>query len=737
MNNAVSARNFALDKSEQENDWQTDSSEDQTPLLMRYLAIVLRRRWILLGSVVLAVALGLIATLLMTPKYTATATIEIARDGQRVVDIKGVDSESNAGDLEFYQTQYGLLKSRALGERVATDLRLDQNPDFFEMYGVKDGGGMSIFNASKPAPSNVAANRQAKIKLAGALLLGSIQITPERASRLVRVSFISPDPRLAATVANAWTDHFIRSNLERRFDATAYARKFLEDRLEQLRQRLEQSEKLLVAYASTQKIINLPSATPTKDGTSSERSLTAEDLSTLNEALTVATSDMIRARSRLPNAGSSSESVANGTIQALRQKRAEIAADYQRLLVQFEPQYPAAQALASQVSQLDKAISREEARVQSSLAADFRSSSDRVSALQSRVDALKSGFLDERRRSIQYNIYQREVDTNRQLYDGLLQRYKEIGIAGGVGTNNVAIVDAADVPTGTSSPRLFFNLILSMLAGLVIGAAAALAMEQIDDTISDPGDVQRLLRLPLLGTIPTADTDSPILELADRKSPIVEAYVSVQTNLEFSTSHGAPKTMSVTSTRPAEGKSTTAFAIASALARSTQRKVILVDGDMRSPSVHRMVGFSNAAGLSNFLSGNDDLTSLVHVSPPGTPSFMSAGPPPPNAAELLTGNRLRTLLEALLKTYDHVVIDAPPVMGLADAPLIAGQVEAMIFAVESHGVRRSVASVALGRLRSANANIIGIVLTKFDNKRAFGYNYDYGYGYGQRSTSES
>lgn len=699
--------------------------ETEVPLLLRYFRIAVRRKWVIGSAVAAAFLLGLLITLLMTPLYTATATIEISRESNRVVEIKGVEADNNVGDLEFYQTQYGLLKSRSLAESVARDLRLDQNTQFFEMFGKSRS---SIF-AGK---TNTANDRKDRLRDATDILLDNVSVTPVRLSRLVAISFTSGEPQLSAQIANAWTAHFIQTNLERRFEATSYARKFLETRLEQLRQRLEQSERLLVGYAASQKIINLPSATQTDGSTPPERSIVADDLSTLNSALGNATADMIRARSRLDSAGAgtAAEALGNTAINGLREKRAELAGDYAKLLVQFEPEYPAARAIASQIAQLDKAIAREEGRVRSSLSDDYRASVARQEGLQTRVDGLKSGLLDLRRRSIQYNIYQREVDTNRQLYDGLLQRYKEIGIAGGVGTNNIAIVDAAQIPEKPSRPRMIVNLLLALALGLALGIAAAFALEQIDEAISNPEEVERKLRLPLLGTVPLAEGNAPMTDLADRKSAMVEAYLSVQTSLEFATSHGAPRSLSVTSTRPSEGKSTTAFAIASAFARARSR-VVLVDADMRSPSVHNLLGFANDHGTSNYLAGSDDLASMIKPSELPSLSIMTAGPQPPNAAELLTGERFQQMIAKLLENFDHVVVDSPPVMGLADAPLIASRVEGVIFAVESHGIRSSMVRVALGRLAAANANILGVVLTKFQQQRAhYGYGYDYGYSYG-------
>jgi len=235
--------------------------------------------------------------------------------------------------------------------------------------------------------------------------------------------------------------------------------------------------------------------------------------------------------------------------------------------------------------------------------------------------------------------------------------------------------------------------------------------------------------------VPKAKTDVPVVELEDRKSNLVEAYLSVQTNLGFATSHGLPRTISVTSTRPAEGKSTTAYAIALAIARSGKR-VLLVDADMRSPSVHHVLSMKNSAGLSNYLAGSDDIDALLRTTPVGELTAMTAGPQPPNAAELLASARMPMLFEKLLIRFDHIVIDSPPVMGLADAPLIASKTEAAIYVVQSHSLRSSLVSVAVNRLRAANANLVGVVLTKFEDTRMFGYHYDYSYSYGDHAAAK-
>lgn len=714
---------------------QHAADTDRPSLVRQYLRVAMRWRYVILGITAICVIIGLVATLLMTPMYTAVTTVEIARESNKVTDLQGVERDASVSDQEFYQTQYGLLKSRSLSERVAIQLRLIDDPAFFEQFGLSSRDpAFQLVDGRYPV-----SGRATRQRVAGELLRTHLNISPTRMSRLVEIGVTTPDPALSAKIANTWAENFIQTNLERKVQATSYGRNLLQQQLSQLKVKLDQSQRQLVGYASAEQIINLP-AQSTDGKTTSERSIVADDLAALNAALGRAVTERIQAEARYQQTGrggASIEALGNQAINNLRQRRTELAADYQRLMTQFEPEYPAAKAVKSQLDQLDRSIGREESRVAESIQADYRQAQDRERALQAKVDQLKASYLDLRRRSIQYNIYQQEVDTNRSLYDGLLQRFKEIGVAGGVGVNNISIVDSADLPQQASSPKLFINLAVALIVGLGLGIIVALALEQIDEAIADPAEVERRLGLPLLGSVPRVTAGTPKDALLDRKSDLFDAYLAVQTNLAFTTEHGVPRSFAVTSTRPAEGKSTTALALATTLARA-HRRVILIDGDMRSPSVHDLGGVDHDHGLSNFLSGQDDIEGLTFEMEGLGFTAMSAGPIPPNAAELLTGNRLSLLIERLLERYDHIVIDSPPVMGLADAPLIASRVEGVIYTVEAQSIRASMVQTALARLRSANARIFGGVLTKFDARKGhLGYGYDYGYGYGREDAEKA
>lgn len=708
-----------------------DDLAHETPILVQYWQAVLRHKIAIVAILAVCVALGIIITLLMTPYFTSTSRIEISREQDNVTNVEGVASSDGTGqNLEFYQTQYSLLESRSLAERVVRARNLASKDSFFETFGV-DPNNSGILSEAPKAQS--AAQRNERLNFATDLLQEHVSVTPIRGSSLVDVSFESPSPRLSAEITNAWIEQFIASNLDRRFDSTADARKFLEEQLAELKQRLEDSERSLSGYADTKEIITLSSEQTLDGKTVSQRTLASANLEALNAELAQATADRIVAESEAGQRSGNKYALANGALNSLREERAKAQAEYAKLMVQFEPEYPAAKAIESQISALDSSILAEEARSRTGTSARYSESVEREQKLRRQVNQLKRQFSGERRDSIQYNIYQREVDTNRQLYDGLLQRYKEIGVAG-VGANNISVVDRAQPPEEPSSPKLLLNIALAVLAGLGLVAAYVFIMEQIDQTIKDPSDLKSKLGIAPLGSIPNLGKEDILLSLDDKKSVAWEAYLSIRTSLAFLTDHGVPRSFLLTSTRPNEGKSTSALALAAVLA-STKKRILLIDGDMRNPSLHQMLDGKNTNGLSNYLSGEDDLSKLISRRSLLGIDLMTAGPIPPNAAELLSSSRMRELVAKLNESYDTVIVDAPPVLGLADIPLLADSVEGVIYTIEAGGVKLRGIQAAIQRVRSSHAHIFGGIVTKVQAQPGgYGYGYAYEYSYGDKAS---
>ena len=677
-------------------------------------------RWLILGAVVLGLAAAIILTLLTTPIYRATVTIEANPPTVSISDEQSRERESTVQNpYDFIVTQVGLLSSKSVAERTAQELNLANNPEFV-------------------APGPDASTR---LKAAAGRVQGGLKVTAPEEGNLIKFSYDSSNPQMAAMVANGIADSFINATLQRRYEASAYARKFLERQIAKTRGDLERSERALVGYAQAQGIINTgKSADGRAEGDAN--SLQGESLITLNQALAAATARRVAAEGAYRQGlttGPTTE-VTTSTLP-LRQQLATLQAEYQQKRTFMKPEHPDMLSLKAQMDELNKQIATASGQMSSgrnnTLLADYRASLSAEQALQARVNQLKGAVLNLRGRSIQYNILQREVDTNRSLYDALLQRYKEIGVAGGIGTAPVSIVDRADTPGMPYKPNLFMNLLAGLAGGLLAGIAAAVALEFANDTVKSREDVRSKLGLACLGAVPKMTARGTFVEeLKNPSSLVSEAYSAVVAALRFSTESGMPKTLLITSTQPGEGKSSTALAIAQNFARR-EKKVLLIDSDLRKPAFKAA---SDKIGLTKLLTNEEHVDQHVVETQHSNLWLLPSGPLPPNPADLLSTGRFRTILSQAAERFDLIIVDAPPTLGLADAPLLAAAAGTVLFVIESGKTRTRAAIEALNRLESTGAHIVGATLTKStDSPGGYGYKrygYGYGYGYGQRKVDK-
>ncbi len=430
----------------------------------------------LLGILAACLALGGAIAVLTPAAFTAETTLEIDREGPRITPIgEAAPVVSLLSADEFYQTQYGLLRGRALATRVAQTLRLDQDTRFI--------AAMGAWTDDVAAPRDQARRSADVIRL----LRRHTRITPLRGSRLVTIAFTSPGAELSARIARAYVAAFIESGLERRVAASSYARDFLGRQLAAARVTLESNERGLAAYASAQGVITLPGPVP-------GRSLTAASLETVNGALDAARGDRILAEQRWRQAQAAGlaapEVLASPTIQLISQDRARLAAEYRDRLSVYKPDYPDMRQLQARMDETDRQLAREAGAILGSLHARFAAALGAEAALSGRVEALKAGLVDLRTRGIGYGIRNREVDADRAVYDGLLQRYQDVGVAGGAAPGNIIVVDPATVPDRPSWPRPWLIMLLAAFVGLAAGVGAVLLSQQAGEA-PDPGAAAR------------------------------------------------------------------------------------------------------------------------------------------------------------------------------------------------------------------------------------------------------
>lgn len=661
---------------------------------------------LILAAVVAGIALAILATMLTKPLYRADVVLEVQPPSVEILNEERRAPEATVALWDFISTQVGLLQSRSLAERVAQDLNLAADPSFVPQEG----------------------DPRTRLRAAAAKVAGGVKVTMPEEGQLIKFGYVAEDPQTAARIANGIADSFIDSSLQRRFDASNHARVFLERQINKTRADLERSERALVQYAQAQGIINTAQGAAT--GTPSDaNSLQGDSLITLNRALSEATARRVAAEGAYRQAqlaGGSSE-VAQST-SGLRGIRAGVEAEYQDKRTMMKPEHPEMVALKSRIDELDRQIASEQSRIASgqatSLLAQYRAALSAENALRGRVAALKGSVLDLRGRSIQYNIFQREVDTNRSLYDALLQRYKEVGVAGGVGTSPVSIVDRAEVPGGPFKPNLMWNLLIGILGGLAAGIALALSLEFLNDVIKTREDVRLRLGQACLGVVPRRQGKGSIVDdLRDTGSGVAESYSAILAALRFTTEHGAPRTLLVTSSLPAEGKSSSAFAMAQNYARRGE-SVLLIDADLRRPVFKAQ---SNQRGLTKLLTNEDHLRGHLLETQFENLWLLPCGPTPPNPADLLSTPRFAQVLREAAQQFDRVVIDGPPILGLADAALLATAAEHVVLVVEAGRTRTRSARHAIEHVKASAGRVIGVVLTK-SREEASSYGYR-GYRY--------
>lgn len=704
---------------------------------IRAIISTIRANLVVISIIVAAtLVLAVIVTMLQTPRYTAETTLQINDQSAQVLgkqDDTMQDPVVAATDTErFLQTQVEILKSRALAERVAQKLRLVGNAKFYDAMGVRQ----------PPADLTRAELEDLTIRM----IENARDVDLPRNTRLATVSFISTQPELAAKIANSFASEFIQTNLQRRFDSSAYAREFISGQLSEARAKLERSERELNAYARDAGLIRDRDAS-SGSGQSGKlgSSVTTTSLLEVNSAANQAQAARIAAEGRwrlisVGNALNSPDVLANPAISQLLAERAKEMAELEKQRANHLEDYPAVQQLKAQVGVIDAQIQNVARSIRASVKQQYDAAVEAEQSLKRQVAELKGSSLAEQDQLVQYRLLEREADTNRTVYEGLLQRYKELNAAAGISSSNISIIDTAVPPIRPSSPNLFRNLLLALIVGFGSAAGFVYLRTLLDDSVRVPEDVEGKLQMPLLGVIPfTQDLDIAVA-MEDPKSAISEGYNSLRTALLYSTPQGLPKTMLVTSSQPSEGKSTTSLAIARGIAKLGQ-SVVLLDVDLRRPALHRSIPMLNAennVGVTNILTGQSSVADALRDTDVEHLKVITSGPIPPSPTELLSSNRMSQLIDELTAQFDLVMLDSPPILGLADSPLMAALVDGVVIVIQSDRSRRGSLKASLRRLRNMRTNILGGVLTKFDpNDAGNRYSEYYGYNYYQYSNTSA
>jgi capsular exopolysaccharide synthesis family protein len=745
----------------------TINGEYQTegPHPLEYWRIITTRKWVILAILATVLTTTILYNLKATPIYRATTTIQIDKENQNILSFKDVyELESSSDDT--LRTQFEILKSRSIARGVIEELSLDKIAEF-QGKNWQSVKWLSDFFGIRPHPD---AGEPDRLRPVIDSYLEHLDVSPVLRARLVNVTFDSKDPELATRIINAHAKHFIEQNLQYKWEATQQASEFLSQNLVTLKATLEKSEDQLQAYSRENEILF------TDDG----KNTATEKLRQLEETYTKAQADRIEKESyeqlvKDEKAEALPQLVNNRLIADLTAKLADLQRQESEISVTFRPDYPLRQRIAGQVSQIQNSIDAERARTLNMIETEYSASLARERLLAGELDKQRDVVNKINQEIIQYNILKREVESNKQLHDGLLTRLKEAGVSAGLKASNIRVVDRAEVPQWPVRPRRAINLALGLMGGLVFGIGFAFLQEYLDNSLKAPEDITRHLNLATLGIIPKlqsldgkrrygygklygyghtySDGNANPLTVATPGEPknvdrivheapsslMAEAYRSIRTSLLLSSPGHPPKTIVVTSASPSEGKTVTAINLAISLTQTGSR-VVLIDADMRKPRVHNVFSLGQAVGLSSFLAGASMLKEVIHETSVPNLLVIPCGATPPNPGELVLSPVFRRMTEALREYFDYIVLDSPPVGNVSDARILGAAADSTILVVKAFSTSRHHARNAVNHLLEARTRLAGVVLNDIDVRlRSYysgSYYKTYYSGYGQNTSSK-
>ncbi len=697
--------------------WSYQEGQEKRPHLRDYIEILFRRKWIVIVFFISVVGVVTLGSFLMKPVYKATSTLQIKRVTPNIVTFKD-DYQAERLEKDYYLTQYKVLKSRNLAGRVITKLSSEKEPEF-------SNSGLISSAILEEYQERVQEGDRKGVLIDA--FLGKLEVEPIKSSQLVNVSFLSRNPVFATKVTNTVADEYIRFTLESQLEPTQQARGRLEKEVEAMKARLEESEEQFNEYIARSQIIFLKKE---KD----PESLLSRKLSELSKEFDRAIADRITKEAIYREVEKSgvnySVVLQNPLIQSLTMEYTKLESEYFNLLKVHKPEYPKMQRLEKQIEQMKRRIEGEEQKIVDSLDSDYNIALTRERYLSSVIEKLRHDVIAYQQKMVHYQILKREVETNRDLYNSLLQRLKEVGVSTTLTESNIQILDRAEVPRKPYRPQKALNIGLSLILGLFGGVFLAFFAEYFDNSVKNVDDIEKKSRLPVLGMVPISKTNPKelISDNSNDNGPFAEAFRSLGTYIRFTSTQKPPKQILVTSPLAKDGKTLLSTNIAKSFV-SLFGKGIVVDADLRRPSIHSFFNLDNSTGLSSFLSGATEYNGLIKKSPCSGFDVITSGPIPANPHELLNSSRMKELVDALSAKYDYVIIDSAPVLGISDSLILTQFIEAVLVVVKAANTPRDALIQTIKLLNGVNAKILGLVLNGLDLKRRYGYSYGHAYYY--------
>ncbi len=709
-----------------------------------YLRILLKRKWVVIICLVTIFSVVAIATLKTTPVYEAGGTIAINKPDTTLNFQNSATFSLDYFDPTELDTEVKILQSDLLAMQVIRELNLDRRPEFAGQAPPSPSPSLDL--TPDPLQSDPA---RASSMVGG--FKGGLRVSLSPNTRIIEVHYRSPDPQMAANVVNTLMQTYVENNFKARFESTMQASDWLSKQLVDLQMKVETSQEKLVRYQKEHEIL----------GADEKQNITMEKLNEINKQLTAAESERMdkEALYRLVESGdadsiaasaSAIEDASSGSqsgtalLGSLRGKQAELKIQAADLSTQFGPSYPKLNQLNSQLKEIDSQIQGEMKKIAAKARGQYSAALQRENMLRAAFDKQKQEANKLNESAIEYTLLKRDVDTNRQLYEGLLQKLKEAGVSAGLKSNNFRIIDSARPPTGPIEPNIPRNLMFAAVLGLASGVGLAFLIEGLDNTVRTTEQAQMISGVASLGMIPLGSksaregpnpkrlviaSSKEAVELVTQVRPqsqMAESYRALRTSLLLSNLGSPPKVIIVTSALPQEGKTTTSINTAVVLAQKGVR-VLLIDADLRRPSIHKTLGMGPHSGLSNVLTGSTTLEQAIARTTVLPNLFvLPAGTPPPNPAELLASANMRDVLNQLREQYDHIVIDTPPSLSVTDAVVLSPRADAVVLVIRCGQTTKQALRRSRDILLQVNAKVVGVLLNAVDlSSPDYYYYYEY------------
>lgn len=682
--------------------------------------LVHRQFYLMVSTFIAVVLLGGIITVLQKPLYTASATVRLEPNGNLAIASMGLSAGISGSQLRGYIATLGeVVKSRSMAETVAEDLKLADRPDFL---------GEQVEDNRPPGVSDEQW-RQTKKGIAAAQLQSGFQADVPTGDAIMTLRFTSGSPALAAEIANGYAKAFSTLDTRDEIEQNQYAKEFLEKEIEVTREKLREAERAANLYARNAELI---SASAVDLDSGAIATVTGANLASINSTFAQVRADRIKAEQRwraVENIPASQlpEVQNNANVQSLLNQRLGLQGELDRLLERYNEQFPEVVDVRRKLEQIDAQIEDIAQGVKSGIRNDFVVAQRQEVALRGELDQVTSSALDEQDRQVQLDVLKRESQAAKLMLDALLTQYNAISAAAKVDRGTIKMIDAALVPRTPSSPNHLRNMLLAVFAGIGLAGGLAFIREFADDRIRAISTIEERVGLPVLGHTPSINADDLDSAGSNQFSELMEAYASIKSTVEFSIPR-EKNVIQITSSQSGEGKSTTALILAELFAR-LGRRTLLIDADMRRPSIGALIEEPRSEmGFAEVLLGHAEMNDVLVKNVHENLDILPMGNIPSNPIEALSSPQFRRFVETQRREYSMVVFDSPPVIGLADSPLISQRVDASVFVVEANKVRLGQAKAAVKRLQANGANLIGAVLTKFvPEKAGENYNYDYDY----------